>query len=163
MTTYNVLVKTGYVEDSDNGWLWLNYFSKKKNLKPEEIWERLKETLHLYVKNKFEKGITTHSNCGKIPKNANFCPHCGKSTLSLTAGELETEIQHASSELIRELARQDCIKVEYEVQETFENNGWNIWGSPVNGRMVFIAGADRALANPNSPCLEISSKKVTFR
>lgn len=158
---YNVLVKTGYVEDSDNGWLWLGFESDKK-LKDREVWDQLSTIIRSIALHEFEQeGSSNHTKCGKIPKNARYCPHCGKSARKMEPGEIEAEIEEKSSQIIRDLARGDCINASFEVTEAFEEAGWDLWAEPGSGRMVFISGADRAFEDPKY--LEISSKKVTFK
>jgi hypothetical protein len=162
MEHYNVLVQTGYAEDQQNSWLWMNYSSEKAR-NNRQIFEDLREALVACADERASsiesERQRKHRDC-KL-SDGPWCSYCGLPNQQEWEEQAEQRIEAA--EILRELASGDCNSVSCEVMETLEEHGWTIWGEPLNGRMVFLRVADRGIEEDYEHFPEISSKRVTFK
>jgi hypothetical protein len=162
--SYNVLVQTGYCEDANNGWLWMNLESEKQ-LTNKQIWgelaEALRECARLLVKGSW---YTKHEKCPKLPIDAKFCASCGVPAAEIDTLAFETEagLNAEAADILRGFQEIPCHRVRQEFVEILELRGWSLWGRPINGRMVFLSAPDRGLEDYEG-FPEIESKRVTFK
>lgn len=159
---YNVLVKPGYAEDAANGWLWMNYSSEKK-LTNKQIAEDLEEVIRACAKHVIDSkqawSTKQHQKCPPQDEG-NFCSNCGGALPD--PDELEELIEDESSAIVRDLYAYNTVDVNQEYLDVLESNGWSLWGSPVNGRIVFITGPDRGIQG-YTHLPEIESKRAVFK
>ena len=158
---FNVLVKTGSDEYSHNGWLWLN-FKSDKQLSDQEVYQELIKMLRVCAKHELEQSFISqneiHAFCP--PVNGKYCSNCG--TKMYTQEWLNEQIDEYTSRIIEDLMALDAVEIKQFYLDMLESHGWDLWGKPLNGKMIFISGIDKAIEGyPDYP--EIESKKVTFK
>jgi hypothetical protein len=136
---WNVLVGTGYVEDSSNGWIWFNYQAPTKNMTPEDVWSNLRQVfIDYYDEEHSRKEVATRENhpCEvTLDASMAFCPKCGA---RVTLQERDEDRMEGIAENVRDLMYYQCVEVDQNLVGLLEDRGWQIWGRPTSGPLVMF-------------------------
>lgn len=132
--TINILISTGYVEDSANGWLWWNFTTDLTD--PKAIRQKLGDIMVDY--HETDNGTCTCDSL--IPPDTKFCPDCG--TKMITKDAIGLEAIELTVDMIREFNTSSCSEVDQEWVYYMERNGVKLWGHPVNGLMIKLYSFD---------------------
>lgn len=131
--TWNVLVSTGYCEEASNGWIWFNY-NPPRQTTPYQARGFLKQVFFDYFHKMSEEAnkiMREGHKCKGYTPNTNFCSQCGVQ-MYFPMTDSDNEVV----EIIRNLMTRPVDSVDQRLVEILEDAGWNIWGQPVNGKLV---------------------------
>lgn len=157
MITHNVIITTGYAEDQSNAHLWMN-------LSSDERWSGYQIAMHLkgLLQDFVQKEMKSKMGkcCQAAPKSSKFCKDCGKFLEPLRES---FDIDAEAAEVLRELSNANCDSSNHELVNHFEENGWSIWGHPVDGPFVWLSAFDCYLDPERSNELEFQTYDVAFK